>query len=156
MKRLSFCIGINKYPKKVENLKGCVNDANDWHNLLTDKFNFQAINSGPLLNSAATKTKILEGLQVMLERLNVGDLGVFFFSGHGLSIYLDMPDDDYYDEAIYTADEKSIVDDDLRKLLNTYKTKAKLIFIFDNLMHQCCSSVIVQSLNQWAVAIHKA
>ena len=32
----AVCIGINNYPGIFNDLKGCVNDANDWADLLTD------------------------------------------------------------------------------------------------------------------------
>ena len=35
MPKTAVCVGINDYPDGVGDLRGCVNDADDWASLLT-------------------------------------------------------------------------------------------------------------------------
>ena len=46
MAKRAFCIGINDYPYDGSDLKGCVNDANDWANLLVEHFDFHGRTCG--------------------------------------------------------------------------------------------------------------
>ena len=40
MTKRAVCIGINDYPGTYNDLSGCVNDANDWADLLRGDFGF--------------------------------------------------------------------------------------------------------------------
>jgi hypothetical protein len=55
----ALCVGINDYPGGGD-LRGCVNDANAWANLLQDKFGFTEVKT--LFDAQATKQNILDEL----------------------------------------------------------------------------------------------
>lgn len=130
MKKVSLSIGINNYPGSSNDLNGCVNDANDWQNLLKSKFSFQ--DNTLLLDSQATKNNILKNLNKLVSKLGDGDVGVFTFSGHGTWVYDQGSDEsDNRDEAICAYD-KNILDDDFRDVLSKLNPKARLTVISDS------------------------
>jgi hypothetical protein len=100
MKR-AVCIGINNYPGTLNDLKGCVNDANDWAELLRE-FSFDV---EVLLDNQGTRENIKTALRNMVSGLLPGDYGVFTYSGHG-TYNRDTGGDetDSYDEALYVYD----------------------------------------------------
>ena len=51
MKR-ALCVGINDYPVKGADLKGCVNDAKAWAAVLVDRFGFEPPNVTLLLHAS--------------------------------------------------------------------------------------------------------
>lgn len=140
MKKKSLSIGINNYPESSNDLNGCVNDANDWQDLLKSKFDFQ--DNILLLDEQATKHNILSNLQKLISNLGDGDVGVFTFSGHGTWVYdNDIDEDDNRDEAICAYDE-NILDDDIRKILLTLNPKARLTIISDS----CHSGTVTRKM----------
>jgi hypothetical protein len=140
MKKISLSIGINNYPESSNDLNGCVNDANDWQDLLKSKFDFQ--NNTLLLDEQATKHNVLNNLQKLISNLGDGDVGVFTFSGHGTWVYDNDSDEaDNRDEAICAYDE-NILDDDIRKILLTLNPKARLTIISDS----CHSGTVTRKM----------
>lgn len=127
MKR-AVCIGINNYPGSANDLQGCVNDANDWTELLVE-FGFEV---ETLLDSEATRSNIKEKLQYLVDNTDAGDIAVFTYSGHGTQV-LDKSGDeaDGYDEALYVYDGV-LIDDDLRAILSGIHPNAQLIVISDS------------------------
>ena len=91
MKR-AVCVGINNYPGIFNDLKGCVNDAKDWSDLLQN-FGFE---TSLMLDSQATKTNIKAALQNLVQTTNAGDIAVLTYSGHGTQVA-----DTSSDEAIH-------------------------------------------------------
>ena len=88
MARKALCIGINDYPlnqqsKKDIDLKGCVNDANGWANLLKGHFDFAETDIQIILDQEATKATMLAGLKELLKGAAADDRLVYTFSGHG-------------------------------------------------------------------------
>lgn len=79
MKKLAVCVGINDYPGANNDLHGCVNDANNWAELLTGQ-GYEVVS---LLDSNATKVNVLTALRVAIARLKFSDRLVFTYSGHG-------------------------------------------------------------------------
>lgn len=127
-----MCVGINDYPGYHNDLRGCVNDANDWAKLLKGDYEFQV---KKLLDKKATKTEILNGLKDLVAKTDDGDVAVFTFSGHGTYV-LDQDSDekDNRDEAL-CAYRGNILDDDIRKILKKTKEGAHICVIAD-----CCHS----------------
>jgi metacaspase-1 len=123
-----ICVGINNYPGTINDLNGCVNDANDWASLL-DSFGFQTTK---ILDEQASKANILSAFQNLVTNAVAGDVVVFTYSGHGTQI-LDTSSDeaDGYDEAIYVYDG-AIIDDEFRTILNTANKDAEIIVITDS------------------------
>jgi hypothetical protein len=127
MKR-AVCIGINNYPGVFNDLKGCVNDANDWSALL-QSLGFE---TRLMLDSQATRANIKTALQNLVEVTSAGDIAVFTYSGHGTQVADRSSDEgDTYDEAI-CAHDGNIIDDELRVLLEGLHPQATLVVISDS------------------------
>lgn len=124
----AVCIGINNYPGTLNDLKGCVNDANDWAELLRE-FGFDV---QVLLDEQGTRENILGSLRELVSALKPGDYGVFTYSGHGTynrDVSGDEPDS--YDEALFVYDGL-LLDDELREILDGLRTDASLAVISDS------------------------
>ena len=124
----AICIGINDYPGSMNDLQGCVNDANDWCALLQG-FGFDV---SVMLNAQATRNNVKAALDGLVTAANAGDVVVFTYSGHGTQV-MDVSGDesDAYDEALYAYDG-SVVDDDLRTIINKINPQATLVIISDS------------------------
>jgi metacaspase-1 len=124
----AVCIGINNYPGTSSDLQGCVNDANDWCALLGE-YGFDAT---LLLDSQATRQNVKTALGNLVLSAKQGDVAVFTYSGHGTQV-LDLSGDegDVYDEAIYVYDG-SILDDELRDIVDRIDPQATLVVISDS------------------------
>jgi len=89
MAKKALCVGINRfryYPSAA--LNGCVNDAKEMKNLLTTYFGFSKNGVATLTNANATKKRIMEKLQTMVDGAVAGkyDYLVFSFSSHGTQV----------------------------------------------------------------------
>ncbi len=127
MKR-AVCIGINNYPGSINDLQGCVNDANDWAALLQG-FGFDV---SLMLDSQATRQNVKAALDGLVTSAGAGDVIVLTYSGHGTQSFdLNSDEADSYDEAISVYDG-NIVDDDLRTIINKINRQASLIVISDS------------------------
>lgn len=115
MKR-ALCVGINNYPVRGADLKGCVNDAKSWAAMLEEHFGFDRSNVTVLLDARATKQRILNALDRLLAGSRRGDVLVFTNSSHGTYVADTDGDEWLYDEAIcpYDMEKHLIVDDELR------------------------------------------
>ncbi len=124
----AICVGINNYPGTSNDLLGCVNDAIDWAAVLKD-FGFE---TSLMLDSQATKQNVKAALSDLVISANEGDVVVFTYSGHGTQV-IDFNGDegDVYYEAIYVYDG-TIIDDDLRSIINKINYKATLVVISDS------------------------
>jgi metacaspase-1 len=124
----AICVGINNYPGIFNDLKGCVNDANDWAELLTE-FDFEV---NVLLDNQGTRENIKNALRNLVSSLKPGDYGVFTYSGHGTYNRDTSGDEpDSYDEALYVYDG-ILLDDELREILNDLNPQASLVVIADS------------------------
>ena len=59
MAKRALRVGINDYPIRGMNLKGCVNDAKSWAAALTQHFDFAPGDVTLVLDQDATKRKII-------------------------------------------------------------------------------------------------
>jgi hypothetical protein len=134
MAKKAFCVGINDYPLKGSDLKGCVNDANAWADLLVDHYGFTRSDIKLLLNSEATKANIISGLKSLLGGARSGDTLVFTNSSHGTYVADKDGDEEMYDEAIcpYDYADNLIVDDELRTLFGDLPKRVSLTVILDS------------------------
>lgn len=155
MTNKAFCVGIDDYGHRGApemkipdmNLKGCVNDANDWANLLVRHYDFSVADVTLLTDADATRVNIIKGLKDLLAGAQEGDVLVFTNSSHGFytpDVSDDEQEDDTdvqgkkraagsYDEAICPYDyPKLIIDDDLRELFDGIGTEGvNLTIILD-------------------------
>ncbi|MBA2703456.1 MAG: caspase family protein [Blastocatellia bacterium] len=133
MTKKALCVGINDYPFGDENdLRGCVNDANDWASLLKTHFHFTDVKQ--LLNGDATKANIVTGIKGLLAGAAAGDILVFTNASHGTYLADTDGDEDKYDEAIcpHDTDSRLLVDDDLRELFKKIPDGVRLSVISDS------------------------
>ena len=80
----ALLVGINIYkPELGANLRGCVNDVENMHELLVNSFKFDPENIRVLVDERATKQGILDRLKWLFDGSKVDDELVFQFSGHG-------------------------------------------------------------------------
>ena len=124
----AICAGINNYPGVLNDLKGCVNDANDWGELLAE-FGFEV---DVILDNQATRENIKAALSDLVSSLRAGDFGVFTYSGHGTYNRDTSGDEpDSYDEALYVYDG-ILLDDELREILDDLRPESSLVVIADS------------------------
>jgi len=142
MKR-AVCVGINNYPGIFNDLKGCVNDANDWTALLQG-FGF-SVNT--ILDSKATISTVKAALQGLVDSTNAGDVAVLTYSGHGTQVTDRSGDEsDPYDEAICLYNG-NVIDDELRIILNGIHPQATLVIISDS----CFSGSVTRLAGEKAI-----
>lgn len=144
MKNLNFTrgvfVGINKYKKRKPydgmDLRGCVNDRD----AMIKAFKIKRKNRKILSNSRASSKNILKALKEMLEKLQVEETGVFYYSGHGTQYPdFDNEESDGLDEALCcykTMYGDILLDDTIRHYINEYKKEGTTLL----LIYDCCHS----------------
>jgi hypothetical protein len=130
--RNSLHIGINNYPGTANDLRGCVNDANNWEKFLREDFCF---NTSKLLDSKATHKNVVREMKKVIRETKSGGHVVITFSGHGTNVKDQNGDEqDKRDEALCLYD-KLLIDDELRDMFSQLPKDVSLTFISD-----CCHS----------------
>lgn len=134
MAKVAVCVGINDYPGSANDLKGCINDAKAWAELLENHFGFEAGNITIMTNAKATKANILEAVGKMVDGAVSGDIIVFTNSSHGTYLTDTSGDEEAYDEAMcpYDCSETLILDDELREMFSKVKRGVHLTVISDS------------------------
>ncbi|MFN9545598.1 MAG: caspase domain-containing protein [Cyanobacteriota bacterium] len=132
MAKYALCIGINDYPGTQNDLRGCVNDANDWAATLASR----GFRVSQLLNSQATKAALVAGFQQLISGANSGDTIAITFSGHGTLAPDNSGDEiDGYDEALCPYDihqGQVLLDDEIHQLFAQRAAGVRLILISDS------------------------
>jgi len=83
-KKRALLVGINKYaPALNADLRGCVNDVENMHTVLINKFGFNPDDIRVLTDFRATKDAIIDRLDWLVDDISEGDELVFHYSGHG-------------------------------------------------------------------------
>jgi metacaspase-1 len=144
MRKRAFCVGINDYRVRGQDLKGCVNDARAWRDLLVRHFDFPASDVSVLTDRDATKRGVIAGLKSLLARARSGDVLVFTNSSHGSQIADVGADEDAYDEVLCPHDTNVNVvsDDELRELLGSLAEGVRMTVISDS----CHSGTVTRTL----------
>jgi hypothetical protein len=118
--RRALLIGINEYPPgadgyaRMRNLSGSVNDAEAMRSVLTARYGFKPENIRLLLDTAASRQRILSEVERWLvSPVSSGDVSVFFFAGHGSYVAnpLSTTEEDKRDETIVPSDTNQRVRD---------------------------------------------
>lgn len=134
IKRALIC-GIN-YAGTPIALRGCINDATNMQNLVSNELGFTQTKM--LLEEAATTQGILEGLEWLIDGVVPGDVVLFHFSGHGSQTRSNI-EPDGLDEIICPIDinwrDKVIKDDDLKAIFSKAPNGVNVTVILD-----CCHS----------------
>lgn len=125
-------VGINDYPGTNGDLKGCVNDANDWAQVLTDLGYTNAL----LLDAAATKAAVVANLRAAVALSRFGDRIVFTYSGHGTWLPdRDGDEADGRDEALVCYDYRDgglITDDELHAIFSEVRFGVRVTIVSDS------------------------
>ena len=133
MSKTALCIGINNYPGTNMDLQGCVNDANDWAEVLQARGYAVSM----LLDAQATKAAMVQALTGVIGGAASGDSLVITFSGHGTY----QPDSDGdevdgLDEALCPYDLQTggaaLIDDEIRVIFAARKAGVRLLLISDS------------------------
>jgi metacaspase-1 len=131
--------GINNYETQPD-LRGCINDVKNMHQLLTQNFGFNLDQIKELLDHQVTKVAFKKAWKWLLKDAQPGDNLVFHFSGHGSY----MPDDngdeesDPYDEVLclYNMDfsnpDSYIRDDEWGKMMQEIPQGVLMTVVMDN------------------------
>lgn len=141
MAKRAVCVGSNDYPGTYNDLNGCVNDANDWADLLISEFEFGE-NVTRILDAEATVDRICTELEGLVTGAEADDIVVFTFSGHGTWVYDqgERDESDNRDEALCGYDG-NILDDQIRAILRQLDPGANLTIISDS----CHSGTVTRS-----------
>lgn len=150
MANRALCIGINDYPGTNMDLAGCVNDANDWRDLLERR----GYRVDVLLDREATRARILEALQAVITQAADDDSVVFTFSGHGSWLPDNNRDEpDARDEMMCPYDvmkDQYLLDDDLHGVFSTKGQGVRIYVLADS----CHSGSVTRYASASAQAEH--
>ena len=132
MSKRALCIGINDYPGTSSDLAGCVNDANDWASVLSQR----GFTVTKLLNKKATGAGIRQAIKALIQGAQKGDSVIIQYSGHGSFVPdKDGDEPDGTDECLCPYDISTkgpITDDELFTLYSDRKPGVKLVIISDS------------------------
>jgi len=131
MAKYALCIGINNYPGTQNDLSGCVNDANDW----AAELKARGFATKLMLDAAATKNAMVEGMREVIGKGKYGDAVVITYSGHGTWEVDENGDEpDKRDEALCPHDLAAgpLLDDELYDIFAERERGVRLIMISDS------------------------
>jgi len=137
----ALLVGINAYPTAP--LRGCLNDVENWHNVLTGIGGYNPNNIRAVCDDRATTKGIKDRMAWLREGITgPGDEVIFQYSGHGSQIRDRFPFDelaDHKDEILCPVDldwKHNLINDDyLGSWLKTFPAGTRIILILD-----CCHS----------------
>lgn len=126
----ALCIAINNYPGTSNDLRGCVNDAMLWEDLLTTQYGF--ITVGRLIDSYATRKNVKNAMGDLIRSSIAGDILVITFSGHGTSVLNpNTHEKNGRDEALCLYDGL-LIDKDIRNIMDVIPEGVKTTIIIDS------------------------
>ncbi|MGA7178504.1 MAG: caspase family protein [Thiobacillaceae bacterium] len=132
MSKKALCIGINDYPGTQNDLKGCVNDANDWAAELKSR----GCDVGVMLNGDATRAGMTQAMNEMITSARSGDTVIFTYSGHGTWVPDSSGDEpDGRDEALCPCDigmAGPLIDDEIHALFDKRANGVRILLISDS------------------------
>jgi metacaspase-1 len=133
MTKRALCMGINNYPGTHMDLRGCVNDANDW----AAELGARGFTVTKLIDGQATKRAMVEAFQTAIGSSAAGDTLVITYSGHGTYVPDQNGDEvDRLDEALCPYDiqtnQAPLTDDEIHELFAARKPGVRLVLISDS------------------------
>lgn len=132
MAKQALCIGINDYPGTDNELSGCVNDAHDWADALTERGYAVTL----LLDGQATHAALTQALTQLVKAAVPGGSVVITYSGHGTWVPDSSGDEpDGRDEALCPYDLASagpLLDDEIRDIFALRAAEARVLLISDS------------------------
>jgi hypothetical protein len=102
--RWALIIGIADYPGTENDLKYTDDDALELNQTLVEKYGYWVNHTKVLIDSAATKSGILNAIGWLRNNEKAGDEVVFYYSGHGVRGMKWDSDKEVIDEGIVPAD----------------------------------------------------
>lgn len=126
-------VGIN-YTGTTNELLGCVNDVYIIRDLLVSQYKYKLEDIQVLTDQHATRENILQEFTSLVQQAKSGDSICFTFSGHG-SYFKDRNNEeaDGQDELIVSVDNRAIVDDEFKIILDTHLNPGVNMFtLFDS------------------------
>jgi hypothetical protein len=143
MSKYALCIGINNYPGTHMDLKGCVNDANDWAGELSAR----GFTVKLLLDAQATKSAMVAAFTDVIGTAGSNDVVVITYSGHGTYVPDTNGDEiDGLDEALCPYDLQTggsaLLDDEIHDLFKARKAGTRLVLISDS----CHSGTVTRAV----------
>lgn len=141
-RKLALLVGINHYPLfPRRQLRGCLNDVALMAETLRSVFGFPQEQMTFLRDEKATRKRILEAMNNLLNAARPDDIVVFYYSGHGSRVHDREGDEvDGWDETIVPSDSgrspnpfKDITDDEIYLWLLALTQKTPYVtLIFDS------------------------
>jgi metacaspase-1 len=128
----ALCVGINDYPGTNNDLRGCVNDARMWAELLSSTYQY---NIQTLFDKRATVKSFLDIIGNYINNSQSGDYIVITFSGHGTQVPDKSGDEENGLDEAFCLYDGLVIDDDIRYMLKSLNKEANLTVISD-----CCHS----------------
>lgn len=143
MSKHALCIGVNNYPGTHMDLKGCVNDANDW----AAELERRGFTVKRLLDEQATKGAMVAAFKDLIGNAGADDVAIITFSGHGTYVPDTNGDEvDGLDEALCPYDVQTgggpLIDDEINALFSARKPGARLVLISDS----CHSGTVTRAV----------
>lgn len=139
MTKRALLIGINEYQLPGADLRGCVNDVHNMAAVLEELYDFTPAEVTMLLDGAATKSAIEQGITRLVDTAGPGDVLYLHYSGHGSYVKDASGDEpDERDEIICPTDldwDDPLTDDWLRTTFARLHPEATLTVVMD-----CCHS----------------
>lgn len=124
-------VGISDYPGRNLDLELCAQDARRFHDALVQSGNIESGNAYILTDRQATVENFENSMRRIASRMAVGDVLVFFYSGHGDKQWRDTrqaAEPDMQDETLVLQDGE-ISDDRLAGLFAPLKKGVVLVII---------------------------
>ncbi|MFT3719863.1 caspase family protein [Pseudorhodoferax sp.] len=145
MAKTALCIGINDYPGTHMDLRGCVNDAQDWAAELAAR----GFAVTTLLDAQATRAAMAQGFQAAVGGAQKGDVVVITYSGHGTYVPdLNGDEADGLDEALCPYDLQTgggaLLDDEIHAIFAARAAGVRLVLISDS----CHSGTVTRAVPQ--------
>ncbi len=132
MTKKALYIGINDYPGTANDLKCCVNDANDW-SVELGKRSFAVTR---MLNGQATKATMVTAIRDLSGSARSGNTLLFTYSGHGTWAPNSSGDElDGRDEALCLYDigtNGPLLDDEIGTLFRSAGTGVHILLTSDS------------------------
>lgn len=146
MSKYALCMG-NNYPGTDAELQGCVNDAQDWEQLLRGEgYEITVL-------TEATKAEAVRDLTEMVGRAKLGDRVVFTYSGHGSWVPDRSGDEaDGRDECLVMTDYQAgglLLDDELQEIFDRLSTGAGALILSDS----CHSGTVARMVMETAETV---
>lgn len=85
--KYALLVGVGGYERVSWRLEGPPNDVAAMKSLLRAKWGFSEQNIKDLVDARATRTATLNALAALVANMKPGDVGFFYFSGHGTSFF---------------------------------------------------------------------